>query len=277
MFAVYLALGVLMAALVGVVLKVVAIDRQRRRERKGYSHLDHSFFMGITSTVLRKAKDGSLLDWYRENSKKAGHTMWSYSTSQRTTFVVHSPDDLRHAFGTNFVNYVHGRRRDVYKELLGDGIFNSDGEVWREQRRVASHLFTARQQNERMAAVFQRKAHQLCDVLEAGGAKTVDLQTLLYCCTFDAINEIAFGRKVNSLGGDERDIAFQTAFDKANAIAARRFFRPLWKVARALQIGEEKEFREHLRVIEEYIEEACLMKEANENKEDLLTIFENAI
>lgn len=42
----------------------------------------------------------------------------------------------------NFENYEKGDHfSSMLHDLLGDGIFNSDGEAWRVQRKVASRIF----------------------------------------------------------------------------------------------------------------------------------------
>jgi cytochrome P450 len=41
-----------------------------------------------------------------------------------------------------FENYIKGPIvDDAAGDLLGHGIFNADGEVWRYQRKAASHIF----------------------------------------------------------------------------------------------------------------------------------------
>ena len=53
------------------------------------------------------------------------------------------PRDVEHILKTSFSNYIKG---PVFianlSDLLGDGIFNSNGEAWRVQRKAASHEFS---------------------------------------------------------------------------------------------------------------------------------------
>jgi fatty acid omega-hydroxylase len=45
----------------------------------------------------------------------------------------------------NFKNYLKGPSSyENLQELLGKGIFNSDGEHWRWQRKTASHIFNVK-------------------------------------------------------------------------------------------------------------------------------------
>lgn len=42
----------------------------------------------------------------------------------------------------NFQNYVKSENfRHIFHDVLGDGIFNTDGESWRLQRRTSSQIF----------------------------------------------------------------------------------------------------------------------------------------
>jgi hypothetical protein len=47
----------------------------------------------------------------------------------------------------------------LFAELLGNGIFNVDGEAWRLQRKVASHEFSTKSLKELMLSTFTRKVN----------------------------------------------------------------------------------------------------------------------
>src|SRR5687768_16988438 len=58
-----------------------------------------------------------------------------------TSYLVTDPAHIEHVLQTNSRNYRKGR---VYKELApstGQGLFVTDGEVWRRQRRLAQPAF----------------------------------------------------------------------------------------------------------------------------------------
>lgn len=45
----------------------------------------------------------------------------------------------------NFKNYLKGPKFNwALSELLGNGIFNANGEKWRYQRKAASHIFNVK-------------------------------------------------------------------------------------------------------------------------------------
>lgn len=60
--------------------------------------------------------------------------------------IVADPVKIEYILKTNFKNFPKGvYYRERFNELLGNGIFNSDDEEWKEQRRIAtSEMHTSR-------------------------------------------------------------------------------------------------------------------------------------
>lgn len=52
-----------------------------------------------------------------------------------------------------------------FTELLGNGIFNADGGLWKMQRKTASHMFSVKTMREDMCTVFQSHCDKLINVL----------------------------------------------------------------------------------------------------------------
>jgi cytochrome P450 len=55
--------------------------------------------------------------------------------------LVASPEYARHVLITNAANYKKGWVHDKLKPLIGDGVFTSNGEAWRKQRRTMQPQF----------------------------------------------------------------------------------------------------------------------------------------
>src|SRR3954467_12382014 len=65
-----------------------------------------------------------------------------YSTErQQYTYIISHPDDVKHVLQTNNRNYVKGLGIDRVKILLGNGIMVSEGDYWRQQRRMIQPAF----------------------------------------------------------------------------------------------------------------------------------------
>jgi hypothetical protein len=57
--------------------------------------------------------------------------------------VVTAPANVKHILRDNMKNYIKGPSfTERFEDLLGDGIFNTNGESWSLQRKVASKIFT---------------------------------------------------------------------------------------------------------------------------------------
>ncbi len=57
------------------------------------------------------------------------------------TFTVLHPDHIEHVLQFNSRNYLRGRSYRVLREAAGNGLFVSEGEFWRRQRRLAQPAF----------------------------------------------------------------------------------------------------------------------------------------
>ena len=55
---------------------------------------------------------------------------------------IQDPASVKHVMNDNFDNYVKGEQFNaIMGDLLGEGIFTTDGPKWYVQRKVAAHLF----------------------------------------------------------------------------------------------------------------------------------------
>ncbi|KAL1817266.1 hypothetical protein ACET3Z_019840 [Daucus carota] len=100
-------------------------------------------------------------DWVAENLLATG----SAATYQTTTIAVPyfarkqgfytvtcNPKNIEHILRTRFDNYPKGPTwQTAFHDLLGQGIFNSDGETWLIQRKTAALEFTTRTLRQAMA------------------------------------------------------------------------------------------------------------------------------
>lgn len=71
---------------------------------------------------------------------------------------------------------------DMYRELFGYGIFATDGEAWKKQRKVASYIFTARNLKDHMTKVFLENGAVVCEKLDMYSKNNVafDIQDMFF-------------------------------------------------------------------------------------------------
>jgi len=248
----------------------------------------------------KEAQDHRGLDWITELCSKNG---WFYVRlplaeliPSMNFVVITDPKDVEYVLSTKFDNYIKGSEfTDTLYDLLGDGIFNVNGESWQVQRKAASHEFSVAQFRDFMTHKFIKTSKDLGDHIEtlcaesekSGTAEGVDLQKLFHKFTLQSIGEIAFG--VN-LGCLTKDVPFEVAFDRATELSSKRFAAPLWKISRSLNrlniglrhvyqgVANEAELNDSIHVMREFsravIEERRkLSQQELDERTDLLSRF----
>ncbi|KAL5565865.1 hypothetical protein UlMin_029029 [Ulmus minor] len=198
-----------------------------------------------------------------------------------------NPLNVQHLLLSNFPNYVKSSRyQENLGELLGNGIFNVDGDLWTLQRKVASHEFNTRSLKNFISETVEFEiSDRLIPILSCAcdENRSIDLQLVLQKFGFDNICNVAFGVDPESLNSNRIDrsivdLSFVEAFDSAVEICSSRLMSPLplvWKTKRFLNIGSEKRFKEALQVINGFAMEIINSKEEQiqiENQ-DLLSRF----
>ncbi|KAJ7514493.1 hypothetical protein O6H91_23G046200 [Diphasiastrum complanatum] len=139
--------------------------------------------------------------------------------------------------------------------FLGDGIFNSDGEIWKRQRKTASFEFSSKNLRDFSTVVFRRHALQLSQIVShsADTREPIEMQDLFARLTLDSICKVGFGVELGVLSPSLPDNPFAIAFDNANVIVTMRFFDPFWKLKRLLNVGHEASLKKSAKVIDEFI------------------------
>eukprot|EP00253_Pinus_taeda_P023290 PITA_23290 len=79
--------------------------------------------------------------------------------------VTTHPANVEHILRSNFANYINGKPHHDIMEDLGDGIFSVDGELWREQRKLASFEFSTKVLKDFSSVVFRETAVKLSKIL----------------------------------------------------------------------------------------------------------------
>ncbi|KAF2309108.1 hypothetical protein GH714_000556 [Hevea brasiliensis] len=145
--------------------------------------------------------------------------------------LISDPLDVQYILSKNFSNYPKGAEFKQIFEPLGDGIFNSDSDTWRAQRRIIHSL-------------FKKKRFEL--------AVEISLK-----------QKILQGFDPNSLSVEFPQIPYQKAFDDFEEGVIYRHALPasIWKLLRWLQIGKEKKFKTAWIVFDEFLEQCIARKQ----------------
>jgi fatty acid omega-hydroxylase len=181
------------------------------------------------------------------------------SKKQGLVTVTCDPKNVERILKARFDNYPKGPNwQAVFHDLLGNGIFNSDGDTWLFQRKTAALEFTTRTLRQAMARWVSRAIKlRFCPILEMAQleAKPVDLQDLLLRLTFDNICGLAFGKDPQTLSPGLPENGFALAFDRATEATLQRFILPevVWKLRKWLRLGMEVSMSQSLQHIDQYL------------------------
>jgi fatty acid omega-hydroxylase len=169
--------------------------------------------------------------------------------------VTCEPRNLEHILSVAFDNYPKGPFwHAVFRDLLGDGIFNADGEAWEAQRNTAVHEFTTRKRRAALSSLLSPSVHGPDGLLPVLGAAAengthLDVQDLLLRLTFHNICRLAFGIV------PENENGFASAFDRATEATLNRFIFPecVWRCKRWLGLGMEATLARSLEHVDRYL------------------------
>ncbi|XBI76230.1 hypothetical protein VPH35_069493 [Triticum aestivum] len=144
--------------------------------------------------------------------------------------------------------FSHGAfNTENVKDLFGNGIFVTDGDKWRHQRKLASHEFSTNVLRDYNSNVFRMNAVKLAEKTSSAAA-----------------NRITINMQLNTLSGsDESSIEFSKAFDEANSLVYYRYVDMFWKLKRYLNIGSEAKLKNSIKIIDHFVFQLIHQKREN--------------
>ncbi|XP_062178420.1 cytochrome P450 704C1-like [Phragmites australis] len=236
----------------------------------------------LIGTVLRQLKNFDRL--FDEHVKYAlAHRTCRLVYPGHSEMFTSDPAVIEHVLKTSFSKYSKGDFNiRIMKDLFGDGIFATDGEKWRHQRKLASHVFSTKVLREFSSVVFRTNATKLADKISSAAANrtTINMQELLMKTTMDSIFKVGFGFELNTLSGsDESSVRFSNAFDEANSIVYHRYVDLFWQLKRYFNIGSEARLKRNIQIIDDFVMKLIHQKreqmngQDNKAKEDILSRF----
>lgn len=200
--------------------------------------------IGHTLEAIQRNNDG-ILDWFWEKARQhpIGFTISIAGTGCGQMHIVHRPEYIEYVQKTNFENYEKGLEfKKRFADLLGqNGIFNSDGHVWKAQRKMASHIFSIYQFRTWVQTVVHRELESVVGILDGltdgktpASPATLLLPDLFFRYTLSSFGKMAFGSDIDCLSPDpsclESEVEFSSAFDFVQMVIDKRFRKPLWQV-----------------------------------------------
>ena len=213
-------------------------------------------------------------DSARDNGYRVGVVTLPFSP---TYYAINDPKTLEFVLKTQFESFEKGKYIDArFHDVLGNGIFNADGQNWKIQRKTAANIFNIKAFKDFVADVFEKKVTTVVKILKGHAEKgeIIDLQKMFFKVTLDGFALIGYGVELNSL---EADIPFARAFDAAQSIVDYRFISPFYKFEEILTLNSIR-MKHHIKVIREFANNVIenRVKELSlgtTTRSDLLSLF----
>jgi cytochrome P450 len=236
--------------LIGFVIYILFYLRRRKGMPKKVAWVPSPPLVGSLFTILRHTRSKTFLDVISQWHVTLGQTI-AYHLPGKVMISTIDPRNIEHFLKTNFKNYIKGHIfGEPFTDLLGEGIFNADGEIWHYQRKISSAMFTKNAFENHIYTVVDQNTAKVMDILDRT-KETIDTFNLMNRFTLDTIGQIGFSTSVGSL--EDPSSPFLKSFDRAQQILLLRFWvNPAWKLMRFLGVGWEPELKEHLERLDTY-------------------------
>jgi cytochrome P450 len=127
----------------------------------------------------------------------------------RSTLLLNSSDAVRRVLIDNHENY--GRTRAtirVVKPLLGDGLFISEGQTWKHQRRTLAPAFTPKAMDAFAAHMVAATTQRVADLSGRTG-EPLDLYAIIQRLTLEIAGRTMFSLEMHDQGAALRDFMWR--------------------------------------------------------------------
>ncbi len=162
------------------------------------------------------------------------------------TYVIRHPEMMQHVLQLNNRNYVKGERIKVVEPLIGNGLFMSEGDYWRRQRRMMQPSFHRRQISvlaEEMIATIDEMLRRWARPAAEG--KRIEVQHEMMSLTMEIVTRTLF---TNSLTPAEVSQVGETIGDLLETIAGRS--REIFSIQSKLPTPRNRRFKRGIQKID---------------------------
>ncbi len=217
-------------------------------------------------------------DWLVDCSRKYdGNDVIYFSLPSQPPYIVAlDPDVVKHVLNDNMKNYTREPVYAIMGELLGKGIFNTDNENWKNQRKIASHMFNAKKLNNKAYNTFIDCTDILVKRIDKHieNNESFDLKDLFFRTSMDSICKIAFDYDVGSMTSEEKP-EFAKAIDWCTNYLFYRLLNPLWKIKKIANLKDEDDYKTKIDLLNNLCHDIISKKKEDEDYsgDDILSMF----
>ncbi|CAN6484728.1 unnamed protein product [Victoria cruziana] len=216
-------------------------------------------FLGMLPSAV--ANVHRLYDWAIDVFTSHGSTISFRGPvlSNMNVVATCDPRNIEHMLKSSFDNFPKGAEfHDNFSDIMGAGIFNSDSESWKKQRKMANALVHSKSFRGFVAGTTKRLVgRRLLPVLGsfARSGAAFDLQDVLLRFTFDSTCTAVFGENMNTLSEELPVVPFAKAMDDVMEAILYRYILPKswWQLLRRINAGKERQLADGLIVINDFV------------------------
>ncbi|KAK4703410.1 hypothetical protein P7C70_g2807, partial [Phenoliferia sp. Uapishka_3] len=196
--------------------------------------------------------------------------------------MVSTPEELEYVQQTHFSNFVKGDLNHDCMNVLGEGIFTTDGAQWSAQRKATTKIFTANAFRGTITDSVETTLLTLRTLIEKRAAKSdaFDIQAVFYALILDSFSKTAFGKTMGALTADA-PIPFASALDYVQGIMIKRYFMVGWKITELFS-AEGRRMKKEVKTLDDFVyglmdERASDLEPAGDEdvQSDLLSFYTN--
>ncbi|PWA61000.1 cytochrome P450 [Artemisia annua] len=166
------------------------------------------------------------------------------------------PDNFNYVSSTNFHNYPKGPQfREIF-DILGDGIFNCDSELWELHRKTTISLFKddefLKLVEKTMWNNVEKKLMPVLEHMSERGSR-INLENIFQRLTFDGIMNLLLDYDPETLSVELPHYKLEVAIAKCEETIFNRHFLPkyCWKFLKLLKTGNEKHLFDSFKLSDE--------------------------
>lgn len=160
--------------------------------------LNREPFLGLDMIpgLLHAIRQHTLLERTCRYYRACGNT-FKLKELQRRAILTIEPENIKTVLSLKFEDYGIHYRLDAFRPLLGEGIFDTDGDHWASSRALIRPSFVRDQVAD--LTTLEDLIQDLLLLLPRDGETTVDLMDLFFRYTIDSATEFLFGKSVGTL------------------------------------------------------------------------------
>jgi cytochrome P450 len=198
-----------------------------------------------TPTLLRKLT-GDRLGLMTSTAERYGDAA-RLAIGPKALYFFNHPKHAKHVLADNSANYHKGIGLVQAKRALGDGLLTSEGELWREQRKIIKPAFQQRRIAQQAGIVADEAAKLVARLRARQGGEPVDVAREMTGLTLGVLGRALLGADLGAFGSVGH--AFEGVQDQAMFEMVSMSMVPTW-----VPLAKQRRFRRARRELQRVVD-----------------------